>query len=350
MPKKKYIYLLQTCDNYPYFRDLVTDESDCIILYWREPPPQPIQIFNVSHLEWNGEIHFFEDGHMERPGIDKGKYYWEPKKKINLYWDRWASEFLFYDRKKHGYFSEDRSFNIKERKEPIATPWKEIRMFNSTWNTGRNRLLKEAFLMGEYDYYIFMDDDLVFSDSNKTKESPFRIFEKFLLESKPAVGITNGSWHQEIFCPENELCSPHYYDACFNAFRKDTLEILLPYCENYDDISWWWSHAILYTVGGLLYEGGHIQNNRINYKNLVHLDYPKSKINKLSIPIEWVGSSFMSLSKNIPIAPHVEKFMYNVIENIPALHKKDLEKIVSLKHPYWFEKKKFWEGLKGSWL
>jgi len=177
------------------------------------------------------------------------------------------------------------------------------------------------------------------------------LFDNFLSESKPIVGYANGTWHSEPYQPNDELCSIHHYDACFNAIRKDALEILLPYCEEFDDISWWWSQVILYTVGGLLFRGANIQNNRIGYKNLINDGYPKdnSNIERLSIPTEFAGSSFIDLD-SLPPIPHTRKIEYPVEKNAPVLNKKKLGELVCLEHAYWTAKREFWEETKGTWL
>ena len=52
---------------------------------------------------------------------------------------------------------------------------------NSKWSEGRNKLLEIAKNKGEYDYYIFCDDDISF------KRGSWDEFEFLLLKYRPAI-------------------------------------------------------------------------------------------------------------------------------------------------------------------
>ena len=72
---------------------------------------------------------------------------------------------------------------------------------NTGWGTGRNVLYFAAVMRSpKYRYYIFMDDDVVlhfhsFAPLQMKSLPPFRVFENWLLDYEPAVGVVNYKWH-----------------------------------------------------------------------------------------------------------------------------------------------------------
>lgn len=134
----------------------------------------------------------------------------------------------------------------------------------SSWNQGRNLLLEQARRQGDYLYYIFLDDDISF------EQGSFQSFEQFLLDVRPAIG-TPRQWDYNQRC--EQLQWPHHsvyaFDACFNAFHRDVIEdgLLLPYTEQYDDESWWYSQVMTFHLANLLYGGRILQDNGTHIKN-----------------------------------------------------------------------------------
>ncbi|MDO9109388.1 MAG: hypothetical protein Q7U40_01925, partial [Desulfatirhabdiaceae bacterium] len=100
----------------------------------------------------------------------------------------------------------------------------------STWNEGRNRLLKEAVTRNAgYLYYIFLDGDCIVKEDAELARTlnvklcgnPFRTFEKYLLEWEPAVGYSRYSWQYEE--PGSEVNLGYNFDALFNAFHHEAI-------------------------------------------------------------------------------------------------------------------------------
>eukprot|EP00959_Pyramimonas_sp_CCMP1952_P142066 2973855-Pyramimonas_sp.AAC.1 len=114
---------------------------------------------------------------------------------------------------------------------------------NTTWTTGRNEMLRiikerEHLQKWKYEYIVLMDDDIMFG---KTKK-PLEKFEGFLDEYQPAVGV--------VAIPERDgkkalrkgtvwpVCA---FDALFNAFHHEAVDVLLPYDARYEEMSWYCS-------------------------------------------------------------------------------------------------------------
>ena len=80
----------------------------------------------------------------------------------------------------------------------------------------------------------------------KSKQSPWRKFEHFLLDYRPAIADVDNINHYNKLMPYLSLkkdrppyLSSFLFDAMFNAFHKDVLDVLLPYDADLDLESWW---------------------------------------------------------------------------------------------------------------
>ena len=72
----------------------------------------------------------------------------------------------------------------------------------------------------------------------------FLLFDTFLLTVSPAISSADGMTIPPLF--DGLLAQIVYHiDAMFNAFHRDALPFVLPYCARYDARSWWSSQAIL---------------------------------------------------------------------------------------------------------
>jgi len=148
----------------------------------------------------------------------------------------------------------------------------------SSWNEGRNRLLaqarKHARSSGnDYLYYIFMDDDCVVKEDRDLAArlgvpltgNPFRTFERYLLEWEPAVGYTRYDWQH---CTEGrEVDLGYNFDAIFNAFHRETIDLLLPYYTGFDCESWLYSQMLINHLCAMVYNPHRIQFNVIRTEN-----------------------------------------------------------------------------------
>jgi hypothetical protein len=165
------------------------------------------------------------------------------------------------------------------------SPWKDAVFYpNSTWNEGRNRLLKEALARNtDYLYYIFLDGDCIVKEDTDLARmlnvplcgNPFRTFERYLLEWEPAVGYTRYSWQYTE--PNTEVNLGYNFDALFNAFHRETLSFLLPYYTGFDSESWLYSQHIMNHLTAILYNSHRIQFNVITTRNATRKSYAHRK-------------------------------------------------------------------------
>jgi len=171
----------------------------------------------------------------------------------------------------------------------------DIFLPNSTWTEGRNALFNYV-QKTDYDYYVFLDEDLEFEPSifnleagctqSLINEIGFKQFEDFL-DVYAAPITTPRQWHynrtstQIAGIPlhiqrkalENESYEAQpvdWFDAAFNAYRKDVFfsNLILPYSTEFDVVSWWTSQFIVILKSNYHFKDHIIQANRIAVKNL----------------------------------------------------------------------------------
>ncbi|XP_013380326.1 uncharacterized protein LOC106151544 isoform X1 [Lingula anatina] len=155
---------------------------------------------------------------------------------------------------------------------------------NSTWSSGRNMILDYAIEQakkrgdGGYLYYIFLDNDVILRTRSEPhvnwkpwsemKADPYERFEDFLLEFEPAVGYGR---YAEPYRQHHELDKPTNigwdFDACFNAFHRDTLSFLLPYETSMDNSSWYNAPWIMKQLISMLYNTHRLQCNSVFVEN-----------------------------------------------------------------------------------
>jgi hypothetical protein len=177
----------------------------------------------------------------------------------------------------------------------------------TTWTTARNflfeRALMEEHLQGwRWAYWNFVDGDVEtecplaekFLETNEdidgdeslfvrhyrllmnktiNKDPCYILIDAFLLSVSPAIAVFANTGAPIIF---DDLLTQIVYhvDAIFNAFHRDAIPFVLPYCARYDGRSWWKSQAILIYRSLCLY--GHvIQFNAIHIIGQKHRRYPR---------------------------------------------------------------------------
>ena len=170
---------------------------------------------------------------------------------------------------------------------------KYIYKANSSWSEGRNILYHFVKEMPKnYLYYIFMDDDMTFdfnSDFSKRYRdlginSPLQAFENFLLKHEPAIGLP-------LYCGERNSpnCDkmkrlkpiPEYlpvtiwFDAAFNAFHRNAVDLMLPYRLDYEQKSWWQSQKFVILAADLIFRGQILRFAPVIASNNVHREYPR---------------------------------------------------------------------------
>ena len=162
-------------------------------------------------------------------------------------------------------------------------------IFNSSatsWNRGRNLLFEETRKRGKYLYYIFIDDDIGLIIKQKNV-NPWRVFETFLEQIEPAIGIVemetlhlplvyNGRIEQN--CTLDEI--PDYlpivhFDSAFNAFHYKAVDSILPYPTKFDNISWWFSGWYAAVKSEVVFAGQTLVHTKVFADNFNHRPYPR---------------------------------------------------------------------------
>jgi FkbM family methyltransferase len=199
----------------------------------------------------------------------------------------------YIDNKKYLYIIQSASklpniYNCLRKRDFILLSFKEntqdttIFYPGSTWTTGRNKLREYILnLKLEYDYYIFLDEDVVFS--NCSQEDGFDKFEELLIKYKPFIANPNydGYYTSTGYILPVEAQTTIWFDGMCNAFSKEAFfsNIIFPYLDAFDDKSWWISQYVLIILCSIhnkevvLFPDLKISNN-------IHSEYPKLDVFK----------------------------------------------------------------------
>ena len=164
-------------------------------------------------------------------------------------------------------------------------------LLNTSWNEGRNALLARAREV--YPrlplYLIFMDCDARLEEVKNFGANTghaYRTFEKYLTRHQPAVGHAHFDWQPYNKSKEVELLTGNF-DAIVNAFRRDVLDVLLPYETLWDRHSWHYSQFVVHTLTSALFPTGRMQFNALRVKQRVgHSAYPRGAM--WEVPFFWI--------------------------------------------------------------
>ena len=148
----------------------------------------------------------------------------------------------------------------------------------STFTEGRNRLCAAGLERnGNYLYFIMLDEDaeLLLSDRlGGHGQNPWRVFERYLLEYEPAVGVPwYRVWQRKTGAEVDTLFA---FDLIVNAIHVEALPVLLPLDDRFDALSWWHSSNEYVLLASLLYPGHILQFNALEVRNRLSLPYPQS--------------------------------------------------------------------------
>ena len=170
-------------------------------------------------------------------------------------------------------------------------------MFDPTtsWSQGRNELFFSAMRRQPgYHYYIFIDDDAFlrfneFTPPEMKKLQPFRVFEEWLLDYEPALGVVNykrspcsANW---IFGKRKSLCGitnrsmvipTVWFDGVINAYHQKAVAHILPYPTLGKDESWYIPNRHIMSAAELRFRGQVMMYVPVSVQNPVHRSYPKS--------------------------------------------------------------------------
>lgn len=175
---------------------------------------------------------------------------------------------------------------------------------DSTWAEGRNFLLERALeLDTEYDYYIFLDDDISFHKGS------YELFEEQLIELNPAVAVPvflpktthsvlglGVSYYHTLFFPLKKYQVCNIADGQFMAFHKDVIKdrILMPLQNQFDEISWWFTSSTQQLLLHNFYDSHTLQMNNVSIRNGLHREYTNKDYEEYQM--EWFRDQF-----NVPL-------------------------------------------------
>ena len=139
----------------------------------------------------------------------------------------------------------------------------------SSWAAGRNELLKRAMEIDDYDYYVFLDDDLKITFNFKHFEQQLT-----LLKGKRIIpNLPNHFWNQFSLSLYDSV---KYCDHAFMALPKEMISKTNLYSLIYDQINWWYASEKCCEELWDKYPQQTIRINTMSYYNLQHRSYPKS--------------------------------------------------------------------------
>ncbi|XP_078365053.1 uncharacterized protein LOC144649438 [Oculina patagonica] len=178
---------------------------------------------------------------------------------------------------------------------------------NTGWASGRNVLFFEAMdRRPGYHYYIFINDDTKlrynkFTPADmRTKMSPFRAVEKWLLDYEPAVGVLHYLYHngadvvqkrRKELCGINEtsLVLPTvFFDAVFNAFHHKAIEHILPYPTQYEHQNWLDINIHTVTTVEVKFPGQALLFAPVTAGNPIHRPYQRNQTDSKKIRHEYI--------------------------------------------------------------
>ena len=147
---------------------------------------------------------------------------------------------------------------------------------NSTWTTGRNKLREYVLKLEEkYDYYIFIDEDIIFNPSEN-----FGSFEKLLNLYRPYIGNPNlGNYYEFYGIPQdNHNHFTIYFDGICNAFSSEAINdnLIFPYIDKFDNRNWWMSQFIMIILCSI-YKKEVVVFTNLKIHNTQNSSYPKEK-------------------------------------------------------------------------
>ena len=165
----------------------------------------------------------------------------------------------------------------------------------STWGSGRNTLFFQAMdRRPGYVYYIFTDDDIALKFNDATTPemkqlTPILIFQNWLLDYEPAVGVVDYEFRKEgrnvrnkmrAICEifnSSSLSNPTiFYDPVFNAFHAKAARHIFPLDTRHERVNWWMTDKYLASVVELKFRGQALIFFPVTVENPLHRGYPRS--------------------------------------------------------------------------
>jgi glycosyltransferase involved in cell wall biosynthesis len=140
----------------------------------------------------------------------------------------------------------------------------------TTWAEGRNIQYEFAkSLTNNYDYYIFLDDDVVFESGS------FVEFQQLLLKYKPAIGfpLMDVAFKRGLYDVNTEVQHIQVIDQQFQAYSATAFKnsITMPLVTDFDSESWWYACEINSYLLFMENVGSLAQFNQMRVVNVGHV-------------------------------------------------------------------------------
>jgi hypothetical protein len=140
---------------------------------------------------------------------------------------------------------------------------------DSSWAEGRNELYRRALLLGEFDYFVFCDDDLELDFSLEYLESLVKKHHPARL----APNMPNNLYTGES--ASSTVTSLKYIDHCLMALSSEAANKLMPYSTRFDQTCWWHSSEEFCQRSWDKFRWQTYKLNQLSVKNLQNRSYPK---------------------------------------------------------------------------
>ena len=153
------------------------------------------------------------------------------------------------------------------------TPDTHVFLPKSTWTTGRNALREYVLgLEKQYDYYVFMDQDVVFD--GYSQEDGFNKLEELINKYRPSIANPNLCKYYNNLIQGAEAQSTIWYDGICNVFSKDIIYStpFFPYISTFDNQSWWTSQYIMIILCSI-YKKEVVVFNNLKITNTLNSNY-----------------------------------------------------------------------------
>lgn len=158
-----------------------------------------------------------------------------------------------------------------------------------------------------YIYYIFLDDDVSLkfraaATPAMTRLSPILVFQNWLLDYEPAVGIVDYKLRREgetvlrrrrTVCharqrmADTPLASPTiFFDPVFNAFHAKAVSHIFPLDTRHEKVNWWLIDKYVASAVELKFRGQALLFFPVTVENPLHRPYPRSNRGRITA---WQG-------------------------------------------------------------
>ena len=213
-----------------------------------------------------------------------------------------------------------------------------------TYIRGRNVLYQRARMRtNKYQYYIFLDDDVKlsltnYSSTQSSSSAPLRLFEKFLLDYQPAMGVPMYANANKTVSKWRELCKQHddpphlvlptlHFDGCFYAIHSLALPHVYPLQDEYEKESAWLPHRYLCMLAQSMFHGQVVRYLEVIALNQLHKRLKTSKTGYGSK--ETHAEILMEIKEKAPL-PYQNSSFYDMFKSIIAYYKSSRQQIPCL--------------------